>query len=269
MRRRTTPAWPPCAHTWKTVLRGLGVAVERPGTGRVSGELPAFDPTMKRRRIRRLALTHEPFSMTARSRLLHLLAGWGSVGLVYFSSDLLQGQGVLLPETAIDRAIAYSDAAIWLYLSFFILIPYAYLVADAARVRWLARAMALSALICGVVFLLYPTTLAYPPVGDGSAWSTQVLRMLQAADSTQNCLPSLHGALTLLCVWALVRQTPPGALRAGRAAGLAHLLRHHRAAPACQHRPGRRPAVGMAGGMLAKMQVSSADRRAISTEIAS
>lgn len=142
-------------------------------------------------------------SMTVRGRLLHLLAGWGSVGLVYFSSDLLQGQGVLLPETALDRAIPYSDAAIWLYLSFFILIPYAYLKADAARVRWLARAMALSALMCGVVFLLYPTTLAYPPVGDGAAWSTQALRLLQAADSTQNCLPSLHGALTLLCAWAL------------------------------------------------------------------
>ena len=66
-------------------------------------------------------------TMTPYSRLLHLLAGWGSVGLVYFSSDLLQGQGVLLPETAIDRAIPYTDAAIWLYLSFFILIPYAYL----------------------------------------------------------------------------------------------------------------------------------------------
>ncbi|MEG2034305.1 MAG: inositol phosphorylceramide synthase, partial [Janthinobacterium sp.] len=84
--------------------------------------------------------------MTVRGRLLHLLAGWGSVGLVYFSSDLLQGQGVLLPETALDRAIPYTDAAIWLYLSFFLLIPYAYLAADAPRVRWLARAMALSAL---------------------------------------------------------------------------------------------------------------------------
>ena len=55
--------------------------------------------------------------MTLLTRLLYLLAGWGSVGLVYFSSDLLQGQGVILPETVIDRAIAYSDAAIWLPLT--------------------------------------------------------------------------------------------------------------------------------------------------------
>lgn len=210
-----------------------------------------------------------PSSMTARCRLLHLLAGWGSVGLVYFSSDVLQGQGVLLPETALDRAIPYTDAAVWLYLSFFILIPYAYLAADAARVRWLARAMALSALACGVVFLLYPTTLAYPPVGEGSAWSTQALRMLQAADSAQNCLPSLHGALTLLCVWALcdrrhlVRSVLAVLLGISICYAIIALRRHISIDLAAGL------AVGVAGGMLAKMQVFWAARRAISTETAS
>ena len=208
-------------------------------------------------------------SMTVRSRLLHLLAGWGSVGLVYFSSDLLQGQGALLPETAIDRAIAYNDGAIWLYLSFFVLIPYAYLVADAARVRWLARAMALSALACGVVFLLYPTTLAYPPVGEGSAWSTQALRMLQAADSTQNCLPSLHGALTLLCVWALCdrRHLLRSALAALLGISICYAIIALRRHVSIDLAAGL--AVGVAGGMLAKMQVFWAARRAISTETAS
>jgi hypothetical protein len=37
-----------------TVLRGLGVAVDSLAWT-TSGELPPFDPTMKRRRIRRLA----------------------------------------------------------------------------------------------------------------------------------------------------------------------------------------------------------------------
>lgn len=206
--------------------------------------------------------------MTLLTRLLYLLAGWGSVGLVYFSSDLLQGQGVLLPETSIDRAIAYSDAAIWLYLSFFILIPYTYLVATPQRVRWLARAMAVSALICGLVFLLYPTTLAYPPVGDGMGWSTQVLRMLQAMDSTQNCLPSLHGALTLLCAWALLQRDRPirSALAVLLTLGICYAiiaLRRHVSIDL-----GAGLLVGLAGGALAKMRVSSADRRDISTEIA-
>ena len=209
-----------------------------------------------------------PAYMTLRGRLLHLLAGWGSVGLVYFSCDLLQGQGVLLPETALDRAIAYSDTAIWLYLSFFILIPYAYLVADAARVRWLARAMALSALACGVVFLLYPTTLAYPPVGEGNAWSTQLLRQLQAADSAQNCLPSLHGALTLLCVWALcdkrhlLRSVLTVLLGVAICYAIIALRRHVSIDLAAGL------FVGIAGGMLARMQVFWTARRAVSMKTA-
>jgi membrane-associated phospholipid phosphatase len=207
-------------------------------------------------------------TMTLYSRLLHLLAGWGSVGLVYFSSDLLQGQGVLLPETALDRAIPYRDSAIWLYLSFFILIPYAYLAADAARVRWLARALALSAVLCGVVFLLYPTTLAYPPVGEGNAWSTQALRMLQSFDSTQNCLPSLHGALTLLCVWALCDKRQPlrSALALVLGVAICYAIIALRRHVSIDLAAGL--AVGIAGGMLAKMQVSLAARRAVSIKTA-
>src|SRR5450830_130755 len=210
-----------------------------------------------------------PSSMTLACRLLHQLVGWGSVGLVYFSSDVLQGQGILLPETALDRAIPYSDAAIWLYLSFFLLIPYAYLAADAARVRWLARAMALSALACGVVFLLYPTTLAYPPVGGGNAWSTQALRMLQAADSAQNCLPSLHGALTLLCVWALCdkRHLLRSALAVLLGISICYAIIALRRHVSIDLAAGL--GVGVAGGMLAKMQVFWLSRRAISTETAS
>ena len=206
--------------------------------------------------------------MTIFVRLLHLLAGWGSVGLVYFSSDLLQGQGMLLPETLIDRAIAYSDAAIWLYLFFFILIPYTYLVATPPRVRWLARAMAISALMCGLVFLLYPTTLAYPPVGDGMGWSTQMLRLLQTMDSTQNCLPSLHGALTLLCVWALVDRAWPvrSVLAVVLGLGICYAIIALRRHVSIDLAAGL--LVGMAGGALAKMRVSCADRRDISAEIA-
>ena len=206
--------------------------------------------------------------MTLLKRLFYLLAGWGSVGLVYFSSDLLQGQGMVLPETFVDRAIAYSDAAIWLYLFFFILIPYTYLVATPPRVRWLARAMAISALMCGLVFLLYPTTLAYPPVGDGMGWSTQMLRLLQTMDSTQNCLPSLHGALTLLCVWALVDRAWPvrSVLAVVLGLGICYAiiaLRRHVSIDL-----GAGLLVGLAGGALAKMRVSCADRRDISAEIA-
>ncbi|PYA26971.1 inositol phosphorylceramide synthase, partial [Serratia marcescens] len=50
-------------------------------------------------------------------RLGHMLLGWGTVGGVYSLTDRLQGAGTLLPLSALDRAIPFNPAAIWLYLS--------------------------------------------------------------------------------------------------------------------------------------------------------
>jgi membrane-associated phospholipid phosphatase len=93
--------------------------------------------------------------------------------------------------------------------------------------------------------------------------------MLQAADSAQNCLPSLHGALTLLCVWALcdkrhlLRSTLAVVLGVAICYAIIALRRHVSIDLAAGL------AVGVAGGMLAKMQVFWTARRVISTETAS
>lgn len=142
------------------------------------------------------------------TRLRHMALGWCSVGLVYGICGALQGVGTVVPETALDRAIPFSTSGIWLYVSFFALIPLAYLLADMSRLPWLERAMQMSALVSGAVFMLWPTTLHYPPLTDASLPGS-VQRMLIAMDSSQNCLPSLHGALTLLSVWALVNSRRP------------------------------------------------------------
>src|SRR5450830_1205902 len=125
------------------------------------------------------------------SRFWHMAFGWGSVGVVYTLSGWLQGPGTVLPETALDRLISFNPDGIWLYLSFFVIIPVAYFTTDVHRMRWLMRSMQVCAVLCGLVFMLWPTTLVYPEVsGDGvSVW---VFRLLLAGDSSQNCLPSLH-----------------------------------------------------------------------------
>lgn len=135
-------------------------------------------------------------------RLWKMVLGWGCVGIVYSLAGLVQTQGAALPETALDHMIPFNPCAIWLYSSFFMLIPYTYFAVDAERLQWLTRSMQACALVCGFVFLLYPTTLQYPPV-TGNGLHEQALRFLISADSSRNCLPSLHGSLTLLCVWAL------------------------------------------------------------------
>jgi membrane-associated phospholipid phosphatase len=147
-------------------------------------------------------------------RLRDMLLGWGFVGLVYWLSSAWQGNGAVLPETALDRLIAFNPAGLWLYLSFFVFIPYTFLTVDASRLRWLRMSMQACALLCGAVFLLWPTTLAYPDYAThlaalGTGPSDSLLRLLLWGDSTQNCLPSLHAALTLLCAWALLDAKRP------------------------------------------------------------
>ena len=143
------------------------------------------------------------------ARLRQMLLGWGCVGLIYFPTGLQQGPAFTLSESALDRLIAYNPGAVWPYLSFFVLIPYAYLAAPPGRVRQLARAMQLCALTAGIVFVLFPTTLVYPPVAAGEGAGAWLLARLLVSDSTRNCLPSLHAALTALCVWALCARARP------------------------------------------------------------
>ncbi|WP_411886080.1 phosphatase PAP2 family protein [Polaromonas sp. YR568] len=148
------------------------------------------------------------------TRLRDMMAGWGCVGLIYWLSGAWQGKGVVLPETALDRLIAFNPAGLWLYLSFFAFIPYTFLMVDTPKLRWLRMSMQACALLCGAVFLLWPTTLAYPdyaahPAAAGAGPGASLLRLLLWGDSPQNCLPSLHAALTLLCAWALLDAKRP------------------------------------------------------------
>jgi hypothetical protein len=67
-------------------------------------------------------------------RLWQMLFGWGFVGLVYSISDRWQGPGYQLTPSWIDRMIPFSPQAIWLYLSFFLIIPLCYLLCPLSRI---------------------------------------------------------------------------------------------------------------------------------------
>lgn len=95
-------------------------------------------------------------------RLKQMLLGWGTVGVIYNFSDSLQGEGYQLTPSVIDNLIAFSPSAVWLYLSFFLIVPLGYLSTPLCHLRWLVRAMQLSALVAGVFYLLWPTTMQYP-----------------------------------------------------------------------------------------------------------
>ncbi|QLK60906.1 inositol phosphorylceramide synthase [Enterobacteriaceae bacterium Kacie_13] len=136
------------------------------------------------------------------NRLWHMLVGWGAVGVVYQLTDAFQKPGIMLVPSYIDRAIPFNPAGIWLYLSFFLIIPLAYLTCPVNRLRWLRNSMMVTALLSGVVYMFWPTTMAYPALTQNTL-SGRLLTRLADVDSTQNCLPSLHMALTVLSVWAV------------------------------------------------------------------
>nr|WP_314265035.1 phosphatase PAP2 family protein [uncultured Moellerella sp.] len=138
-------------------------------------------------------------------RLLCGLIGWGTVGLIYqFSADF-HTQANLLTPSWIDNAIPYSVQGIWFYLSFFLFIPFGYLLCPRQSVLKLMVAMQLCALFSGSVYLLYPTTMSYP-INEGLDSASYLLSQLIAVDSPHNLLPSLHVSLTALALYALWSQ---------------------------------------------------------------
>jgi len=136
------------------------------------------------------------------SRIRLMLLGWGSVAFSYCLAAFIQHPGTLLHESMIDRLVPYNPAGVWFYLAFFIYIPVTYFIIEKERAEWLARSMLLSAIVAGIIFVIFPTILIYPP-NTVVGINTKLLHLL-LLDHSQNCLPSLHGALTLLCTWALI-----------------------------------------------------------------
>lgn len=142
-------------------------------------------------------------------RLWYMLTGWGSIALIYsLTSSQDQSAGIMLKPSAIDLWFVFDPNALWVYMSFFLLVPLAYLACQQERLIWLARSMQFSALGAGFVFVVWPTTMEFPEVTQTS-FSADMLRLLIRYDSLLNCLPSLHVTLTILAVWALWQKDRP------------------------------------------------------------
>ena len=139
-----------------------------------------------------------------RRRLGYLMTGWGSVGLAYAIGWHFTARAVTIPVLALDRAIPFRPEAIGIYLSFFLFVPWTFLAVRARRLPWLMLSMQMSAVAAGFAFMLCPTTVGVPPAG-----ASEALTRLAAFDTHVNCLPSLHGALSVLCAMALLDARRP------------------------------------------------------------
>lgn len=144
----------------------------------------------------------EAASGTWSNRFKQMVFGWGMVAVVYFSVGYLDNTPVVLSELWLDKQLTFTPHAVWAYLSFFLFIPYTYFTVNKDRLLRLRYSMQISAVVAGVIFYVLPTQLNFPVV-EGDGVSVALLQLLMKVDSTQNCLPSLHASLSLICVLAL------------------------------------------------------------------
>ncbi len=137
-----------------------------------------------------------------KQRIISMLMGWCVVGIVYGSTRFISGEYWIIPELWLDQQIPFSTQGIWLYLSFFVVVPFAFLSAPLVKIKPMTIAIIISALISGLVFVIFPTTLVYPEFNQKTL-ADQIFYWLLWIDTAQNCLPSLHASLTVICLLTL------------------------------------------------------------------
>lgn len=135
--------------------------------------------------------------------MLYTLAGWFTAAFIYVFCGSMSSGGWIIPETFIDKAIPFSASGIWLYLSFYIFIPYAYFKTDAQRLKCLSISFIVTSVMSGIIFICLPSTIEYPQFSTDTL-SSRVLAFVSRNDTDRNCFPSLHASLIALCAFSLL-----------------------------------------------------------------
>ena len=101
------------------------------------------------------------------------------------------------PPIALDAAIPFAPGWVWAYASLFALVPLSALLSTTrAQVAAHARALVWACAPCFACFLFFPSAGPRPP----EAAAASELGWLIAVDTQWNAFPSLHAALTTLCL---------------------------------------------------------------------
>ena len=110
----------------------------------------------------------------------------------------------LAPLTSIDRMTPFFPLAIWCYISLYLLLLLPLLlVRDSVNLRQMAFGFGWIALASHAVFVFWPT--AVPALVTASQVTDPMLRIVLAADSNGNAIPSLHASLAVYCALCCTR----------------------------------------------------------------
>ena len=136
-----------------------------------------------------------------------LLSALGLSFLVYYGTQLIAGPWPHhVWETAVDRAIPLLPWTVVIYTGAFLFWVAGYILAarlDRANAWRFLAADAVGKVVCFIVFLILPTTVARPeiPADAPFAWA---LELIYTADAPDNLFPSIHCFNSWLC-WVGVR----------------------------------------------------------------
>jgi len=109
-----------------------------------------------------------------------------------------------VPLTSIDRMMPFFPFAVWWYVSLYLLLPLPLLlIRDSVNLRQMTFGFGCIAVASHLVFLLWPT--AIPALVSASQVTHPMLRIVLAADTNGNAMPSLHAALAVYCAWCCTR----------------------------------------------------------------
>ncbi|MGV3612204.1 MAG: phosphatase PAP2 family protein [Fluviicola sp.] len=139
--------------------------------------------------------------MSLKTRLCYLVISWLSCGLIYIASGFVKGTNWIIPETPIDQFIPFNPQGIWLYLGFYVYIPYTFITVKESLVKRITFAFVITACISGVLFFCLPSSIVFPAFKNDGL-SASLLAFISENDTEQNCFPSMHASLITLCLFA-------------------------------------------------------------------
>jgi membrane-associated phospholipid phosphatase len=160
-------------------------------------------------------LNDRGFAMPSRpaSLKLKLVAGIGATALnavVYlFANHFPLRAPRELPWTALDAAVPFVPATVWVYVTDYVLVASAFLFCRTEDdVRRFARAFAAMLLTGCAVHLVWPTTFPRDrfPL-EGAGFTTLAFGFLRSIDLPTSCLPSMHVAGSYLAALSLWRRS--------------------------------------------------------------
>lgn len=149
------------------------------------------------------------FALNPHRRLLPGLFIFAWIALLYtLPNHFLLRPAQKVPLTIFDTFIDFSSNWIWIYISyyFYLITSYFYLKNE-KNLTCLAYSFVIAALLSSVIFFLFPTYLPRDLYAiQQTKLSDLMLNFIRSIDTSLNCAPSMHIAMTTIACACLMKE---------------------------------------------------------------